>query len=229
MRIDPFSVKRWPKYHPIRLSYTAWARLRERLAASRFDECALPVKQIAAPVASAAADWSNTSVTPLQLGQLLAAVEATEGLASTVIVEVGAFRGATTRVLATRSRRRIVVVDPYRGYGGSEEDLALFRSATADLSNVVHKRQTSGDAVRAWDQTQVGLVFIDAVHDYVNTTFDIGAWSPLLVPGGVVALHDTDAREFAGTRVAAFEASRHLELFAHVDGLVVLRKPYAVG
>jgi hypothetical protein len=35
-------------------------------------------------------------------------------------------------------------------------------------------------------------VFINAVHDYVNTSFDIEAWLPKLVPGGILALHDTD-------------------------------------
>jgi hypothetical protein len=57
----------------------------------------------------------------------------------------------------------------------------------------------------------------------VNTAFDIATWSPLLVPGGILALHDTDQEIFAGTRRAAFEAHGHdrFELLAHPSNLTL--------
>src|SRR5947207_1170706 len=71
----------------------------------------------------------------------------------------------------------------------------------------------------------VSLVFIDAVHDYVNTRFDIGAWLPLVVAGGIIALHDVDQIQFAGTRRAAAELASGYPLFAHVDNLVAVQLP----
>ena len=152
------------------------------------------------------------------------AVSATEHLTDTVIVEVGCFRGVTTQALAKATARKVIAVDPYIGYGGFEEDYAQFKKNTELLSNVVHERKASGEAVKSWDYSPVSLVFIDAVHDYVNTAFDIEAWSSLLVEGGMVACHDTDQKCFAGTRKAVFEVSSQFTLFAHPDNLTILNK-----
>ena len=70
----------------------------------------------------------------------------------------------------------------------------------------------------------MSLIFIDALHDYVNTAFDIEAWSSLLVEGGMLACHDTDQQCFAGTRKAVFEASSQFSLFAHPDNLTIFYK-----
>jgi hypothetical protein len=45
-----------------------------------------------------------------------------------------------------------------------------------------------------------------------------------LVPGGILALHDTDQEGFAGTRRAAFEAhgDGRFELLAHPPNLTLL-------
>ena len=74
-----------------------------------------------------------------------------------------------------------------------------------------------------WRHGPASFLFIDAVHDYVNTAFDIATWSPLLVPGGILALHDTDQEIFAGTRRAAFETlgHDHFELLAHPSNLTL--------
>jgi hypothetical protein len=110
------------------------------------------------------------------------------------------------------------------------EGISINRNATAvtDIQmahNVRHLKVTSGSAARTWNAGRIALVFIDAVHDYVNVRFDIFTWSKLLSPGGIVAIHDTDDLRFAGGRLAVFEASTHFELWAHPSGMVLLRKP----
>ncbi len=170
------------------------------------------------------ADYSNTAVTPVQMQHLLYALSATENLKDTVVVEVGCYRGVTTKFLANSTSRKVIAVDPYIGYGGSDEDYRHFQNNIAGLPNVIHERVTSGEAVRTWQHGPVSLVFIDAVHDYVNTAFDIQAWSLLTVNGGILAMHDTDCAAFAGTRKAVFELSECLTLFAHPDGLTELSK-----
>lgn len=224
MRTDPFAIKQFSKKHPKRLVFTAKARVAEYLARWHFKKYELPEKLIPDLYPAPDADWSNTSVTDFQIQHLLFGLSLTESLPATVVVEVGAYRGETTRLLAQATSRKLIAVDPFMGYGASEEDYDCFRRNIADLTNVIHERKCSGEAVRTWNHGAIGLIFIDAVHDYVNTAFDIEAWMPLLVEGGVLAMHDTDYPWFAGTRKAAFEASLKAKLLAHPHNLVLLQK-----
>jgi len=222
MKTDPFAVKKYPKWHPLRLAFTAKARLIEQKARWNFQKYALPEKVIPNLPPAPDADYSNTAVTPVQMQHLLYALSATEHLRDTVVVEVGSYRGVTTQVLASATSHKVIAVDPYIGYGGSDEDYRHFQSNIAGLPNVIHERVTSGEAVRTWKHEPISLVFIDAVHDYVNTAFDIEAWSSLMVKDGILAMHDTDQYCFAGTRKAVFEACNKAEPFAHPSNLTLL-------
>lgn len=232
MKIDPFAIKQYPKWHPKRLVFTAKGRLIEQEARRRFHTYALPEKVIANMPPAPDVDYSNTAVTPIQMQHLLHALSATEHLKDTVVVEVGCYRGVTTQVLASATSRHVIAVDPYIGYGGNNEDYCHFQTTIAGLSNIIHERMTSGEAVRTWDHNPVSFIFIDAVHDYVNSAFDIEAWSSLMVKKGILAMHDTDQACFAGTRKAVFEACAQkltrtqlcTTLFAHVDNLTLLSK-----
>jgi hypothetical protein len=219
MSTDPFAVKRLPKWHPRRLAFKSRAISDEWEARRRFGRYALPEKVLAGLPEVA---WENTSVTLLQMRHLLHALAMTEHLAGTVVVEVGAYRRETTRCLARATSRTIVAVDPFIGYGGAESEYRQFQTRIAGLGNVVHERKTSGEAAQAWAHGPVSLMFTDAVHDYVNTSFDIETWSRMLVPGGVLALHDTDHEGFPGTRRTAFEALGRFDLLAHPPNLTLL-------
>ena len=220
--IDPFEVKRRSKRDPRRVSYVVYSRLQEALSRLAFDRCALPLTTAPLPAAHASGE---TAVTAEQRSALLDAIHATEPLGDTCIVEVGAYRGATTRFLAENTSRQIVAVDPFIGYGGNEDDLSAFKANTRALANVVHLRATSGRAAHEWRLGPVSLIFVDAVHDYVNTSFDAAAWTCWLVKGGLIAFHDTDNPLFAGTRRAVFELSKRMSLFSHVEGLTILQAP----
>ena len=224
MRTDPFAIKHLPKWHPKRLAFKSHAMTIEWSARRRYNRYALPEKVLAdLPSAPTGIAWENTSVSPLQMQHLILALGLTEHFTDTVVVEVGSFRGETTRSLARATARTVVAVDPYSGYGGAEAEFAHFRRQVEGLDNVILERTTSGAATRDWRHGPASLLFIDAVHDYVNTSFDIATWSPLLVPGGILALHDTDQEIFAGTRRAAFEAHRlkRFELLAHPSNLTL--------
>jgi predicted O-methyltransferase YrrM len=225
VHVDPFAVKRYPRWHPLRLAHKSLAVTREWEARRRYAQYALPEILWDPLPAVPEADWEATSVTPLQMRHLLGAVAATESLSGTVIVEVGCFRGVTTRCLAGATHRTVVAIDPYEGYGGADADERCFRQRVAGLDNVVHEAKTSGNAAGDWTHGPASFVFIDAVHDYVNTSFDIKSWAPKLVRGGILALHDIDQAAFAGTRRAAFEllGDRRLELLAHPDNLAIFR------
>lgn len=222
MKTDPFVIKKYPKWYPIRLAFTARARLMEQEARWNFQKYALPEKIIPNLPPAPDADYSNTAVTPVQMQHLLYALSATEHLTDTVVVEVGSYRGVTTQVLAKATSRKVIAVDPYIGYGGSDEDYRHFQSNTVSLPNLIHERMSSGEAVRTWKHGSVSLVFIDALHDYVNTGFDIEAWSSLMIDGSILAMHDTDQLGFAGTRKAVFDACHNAKQFAHPNNLTLI-------
>ncbi len=225
MVIDPFSLKSLSYYHPRRALYTAWFRYQDWKARRRYERYAIPLKP-PPDRAALAQPVGDTAVTPEQYQCLSAALWTTEHLASTSVVEVGAYRGVTTRFLAAHTARPVIAVDPFIGYGGNLDDLAAFREATAGLPNFTHMRQTSGQSAADWPGGRtIGLLFIDAVHDYANTRFDITAWLPVVAAGGIIALHDVDQRGFAGTRRAAFELLSRYPLFAHVDNLAAFQVP----
>lgn len=221
MITDPFVIKQYPIWHPTRLAFTLIARLVEQQAKINFKKYELPEKTIPNLPVPPNLDYSKTAVTSLQMQYLLQALSATEHLTDSVIVEVGCYLGVTTRCLASATSRLVVAVDPYIGYGGSEEDYCYFKSNVSGLPNVIHERVTSGEATRNWKYGFVSFVFIDALHDYVNTAFDIEAWSSLIVKGGILAMHDTDRHSFAGTRKAVFAGVHQAELFAHIDNLTL--------
>jgi predicted O-methyltransferase YrrM len=224
MIIDPFSLKALPYYHPRRAAYTAWVRFQDWRARRNYERFAIPLKP--PPDGSAAAPTAGTAVTPDQYRCLEAAVRATEHLGDAPVVEIGAYRGVTTRYFAELTRRPVVAVDPFGGHGATADDFAAFRAATAGLPNVSHLRATSGEGRAQWPAGRaISLLFIDAMHDYANTRFDILSWRPLLAPGGIVALHDVDQLGFAGTRRAAAELFAGYPLFAHVDNLAAFLVP----
>jgi predicted O-methyltransferase YrrM len=194
------------------------------MAALSFATTAIPIKPVNELAPCSSREKGETAVTALQLSYLVAALKSTESLLSTVVVEVGAYRGATTFALASETRRLIIAVDPYIGYGGAEDDRVAFLKRVGHLLNVKHLRLTSGEAARTWRHGNVGLVFIDALHDYVNTSYDIRVWGEKLIAGGLMALHDTDNPHFPGTRKASFAALKTMDLWAHTDDLVILRK-----
>jgi predicted O-methyltransferase YrrM len=223
MAIDPFSLKALPYYDPKRAAYTLWFRYQDWLARRRFACYAIPLKHPPeGPVPPP--PNADTAVTPEQYRCLWAALRATDYLTGTSFVEVGAYRGVTTRYLTEHARRPVVAIDPFIGYGGNLEDFAAFRANTAGLSTLTHRRVTSGEGAAHWtDGRTISLIFIDAVHDYANTRFDIANWMPLLAPGGIIALHDVDLPEWAGTRRAAAELLPRCSLFAHVENLVLFQ------
>ncbi|MBO3459256.1 class I SAM-dependent methyltransferase [Aetokthonos hydrillicola Thurmond2011] len=221
MRIDPFIIKKYPKWHPKRFAFTLQARFIENQAKWNFHKYALPEKILPSLPPVPNTDYSNTAVTPVQMQYLLAALSATENLIDTVVVELGSYRGVTTQTLARATSRKVIAVDPYIGYGGCEGDYKHFQKNTANLPNIIHERRTSGETARTWKHKPVSLVFIDAVHDYVNTAFDLQIWSPLLAKGGIIACHDTDEKCFPGTRKAVFEFSHLVDKFAHPYNLTL--------
>ncbi|MBC7980440.1 MAG: class I SAM-dependent methyltransferase [Armatimonadetes bacterium] len=226
--IDPFKIKSKPKYHPGRVFQKLGSMLNEHTSKKGFESFALPERSLPknGERDSKISDQGSqdTAVTDTQRAVLLEALLITEPL-DFPVCEIGAYRGHTSRFLASRTRRSYLAVDPYIGYGAWKEDMEIMLDGTKGLNNFKHFRMTSGEASKVI--TGLGFCFVDAVHDYANTKFDGFTYGQKLVSGGVIAFHDTDNPQFPGTRRAVYEVANSeigFDLLFHVEDLVVLRK-----
>jgi predicted O-methyltransferase YrrM len=222
--IDPFHIKRLSKLDPRRLAFTAYARASEYYARARFTSFEIPAKGLNGTASPSAPDILDTDVNSQQMAVLSKHFSQIQDRLGGSAVEVGAFRGVTTQMLAEQAKGTVYAVDPYSGYGGSERDFAIFRERTGHLANVTHVRKPSGVAAQELRGEKISFIFIDAVHDFVNVAFDRDTWFALLQPGGLIAFHDVDEIRFAGSRRAAYQLGERATLAAHVPGLAIFEK-----
>lgn len=124
--------------------------------------------------------------------------------ASRFVVEVGCWRGITTRNVASRTEASYYCVDMWptiedntckeiafhlqkKANGWVYQD---FLSNTSHLNNVTVVRMPSVEAAKHLSHIQFDMVFIDADHSYENVRDDLLAWSPLVKKGGLICGHD---------------------------------------
>ncbi len=224
--IDPFALKNRSKLDPYRLGWTLYGRAMDSVGRLRYrtfsPERDLP--RLDHTIAQRGDAMEDTAVTTGQAELLDLAVRETEGLTG-ALLELGCYRGATTERFAAATGRTVYAVDPYIGYGGWEADMAKMQARTQNFPNVRHLRLASGAAAAQLTGEPLALVFIDAVHDFVNTTFDFECWSAAVVPGGLVAFHDVD--DFPGTNLALRRILARRQDFrpwGHCPNLVILQR-----
>ena len=134
---------------------------------------------------------------------------------SKIIVEIGCWKGCTTRALADNTSGTVYAVDTFKGSVNEEKHQRLdehpedwlyntFLTNTAGIPNLILMRMTSVEAAAelAKKNVKVNMVFLDASHDYDSVKADILAWTPLLAPRGLLCGHD---RDWDGVRQATNE------------------------
>ena len=129
--------------------------------------------------------------------------------ASGDIAEIGSWKGRSTVALSlalqdARSNAVVYAIDPHEG---SEEHAEVIRVEGTTLGEFRKNLKSYGApevveeivapsvraaSVLAERGVRLSLVFIDGAHDEASVREDIRAFVPLLVPGGLLALHDYD-------------------------------------
>jgi len=120
-----------------------------------------------------------------------------------VMVEIGSFKGKSAVALATFAQQRglppLVSIDPHTAPSVTDPGLpetSSFEAFTAALAaagvsqQVEVHRQRSQEAAVGW-QRPIGLLWIDGDHTWEGARSDFDLFSPFLVPGAFVALHDS--------------------------------------
>lgn len=120
------------------------------------------------------------------------------------IVELGTWKGRSTAWLGLGSRygrgARVFAIDHWKGSPEQQglfphQDCSTYPDFRANMDwlelwDIVNPITGSTlDVAKTWDK-DIGLLFIDADHEYESVRGDFLAWSPFVVVGGWVALHD---------------------------------------
>jgi predicted O-methyltransferase YrrM len=168
------------------------------------------------------------------------------------MVEIGSYCGKSAIYLGAAAEERMAVLFSIDHHMGSEEhqpgeeyhDPRLVDPATgkidtlptfqrtiveAGLENSVVAVVGDSTAIAARWTRPIGLVFIDGGHSDEAAAADLDGWTPHLLPGGLLVIHDVFPDPADGGR-APFDiyekalASGEFEEVTAVDSLRVLRK-----
>ena len=113
--------------------------------------------------------------------------------------EVGIERGLFSEViLNAHESMELFCVDPLEPYPGYREHVSkdkmdgFYNEVLERLQNknAYIYRNYSMDAVHFFNDESLDFVYIDANHDFLNTTMDIAEWSKKVKKGGIIAGHD---------------------------------------
>lgn len=150
-----------------------------------------------------------------------------------VTVEVGSWKGRSTKALAGWTAGRVFAADHWRGteaerYGPHKEatldgDLVMdaFRKNLAPELAAGKVVPVRGDHAEVWKDVRVlvpngaDLVFLDGDHSYGGVKRDIENFWPLVRPGGVLAGHDYSTA-FGGVMQAVHE---RFKVHHHFDSI----------
>ncbi len=158
---------------------------------------------------------------PVDEGEALLA--AALGAAAGTWLEVGTYCGKSTVHLGSAARERgahLVTLDHHRGSeenqpGWEWHDASLVDPHTGRLETLPHLRHTLWDAglddvvsvvvgttqqVARWWSTPLTMLFLDGNHTEEVAQHDYAAYSPHVVPGGLLLVHDVFEREEDGGR-----------------------------
>lgn len=118
------------------------------------------------------------------------------------IVEVGAWKGASTSYLAVEAQHKKMRIDVVDTWVGSEEHKEMneiienslfgtFIDNMRPLINLINPIRTdSVSASKMYSDESLDAIFIDADHGYESVKADILAWMPKVKTGGILAGHD---------------------------------------
>lgn len=123
------------------------------------------------------------------------------------VIEVGVWRGRTTKVLATACPGTVWAVDHWQGAQSDDRQAALYQDGLAEARRDFFRnlsREIGCGRVRVMEgkSTEVAadllvtfgamfdVIFIDADHSYEGCKADIAAYRPLLKAGGLFCGHD---------------------------------------
>jgi len=117
------------------------------------------------------------------------------------IVEIGCWKGRSTKVLLEASDGFVHAIDHFKGtdktgdfWSGvmaKEQDVySQFQKNVGHYPNLRVHKMSSTDASMFFQDGELDMVFIDGDHTYKGVKEDIATWLPKVKKGGVICGHD---------------------------------------
>ena len=116
-----------------------------------------------------------------------------------VFVEIGSWKGHSTRYLGKLLKDRDIVIYAidlfdmtYKEYDSLEKKymFEIFNYNIKRLNNIEPIKSISWEASEGFNNASVDFVFIDADHTYSSVKKDIQSWLPKVKKGGIISGHD---------------------------------------
>ncbi len=130
------------------------------------------------------------------------------------IIEIGSYKGRSTRVLCDNARGRVTACDPWEGPYITDRESVLFDQAKSwaafqrnlhDVNNLRIFRGTFDQFIKQNTETDFDFVFIDGDHRYDTVIRDIKNGLAILKEGGILAGHDYGHEDWPGVKKAVDE------------------------
>lgn len=151
------------------------------------------------------------------------------------IVEIGSWKGKSTIWLAKGAeagqRNKVYSIDLHSGSEAhvSEGEENTYQELLTNISRakveeiVVPLVATSYEVARSW-KGKVGLLWIDASHEYEDVKRDFLSWKPHLASAAIVAFHDCDKPGPAEVFDEHVTCSGEFAMLTEVDTIRAARK-----
>ena len=139
------------------------------------------------------------------------------------IVEVGTFKGETTRILSRLTDTIIVTIDNY----SEGTDPKSVYDYLKDRPNILIVIGESATISKNWIG-DIRFLFIDTNHSYESVKTDFLYWSPFVVEKGIVAFHDVRStivqHQGVGRFVDELLSTLQWELIEYVGSIAFIRR-----
>jgi predicted O-methyltransferase YrrM len=141
------------------------------------------------------------------------------------VVEVGRFSGGTAMVLAAAGRacqrpgmtsidiERLPAAEYFFRANELADDIALLHGDSLALAARWGAEMSEPD---------IGLLFVDADHSYDAVARDLAAWTPAVLNGGTVVLHDVGSPDCGVARAVYYHLANRADFsgFRQVDSML---------
>ena len=168
-------------------------------------------------------------------------------LSSGSIIEIGSYLSYSSVIMASafqkNENRKLYAIDPFEreiGWSNGSSDDWIYKKysqlqfATELVeksglkNNIVFVKGYSNDVISYFDQiNDVGMIFIDGNHSYDGCKSDLNLYSPLLLSGGYLLMHDYNCPQHNGVMKATEEfllENKNYEKLFLLDSLLVVKK-----
>ncbi len=164
-----------------------------------------------------------------------------------IVVEIGCFNGATSRVMAEAlqlqgSKGSLFCIDPFevvkiQDYAQDRYNATvlgydyekIFDNNIKPLKDRIVKLKGYSDEVAMPENIVADMVFIDGDHSQEGVRKDIERFAPLVAKGGVLCFHDVTIGR-RGVLAALLETiwpapnSEYYFIVSHIDSLLIIQK-----